>query len=331
MSKADLILEIILGAIRRETEAFRYYTDASKQSPYSQTTALLRQLAEEERKHRRILVREFASLKGLLAADPSVPDASSLEGDHVQYHLPAELPFESMRTVPRVDMAAVSLPTHFIGGDYVESYPLRPSRGADGQLGLLLSDVMGHGMEAISLKAEARRILGQIEDDDETQLSRPDKLVESLNRRLYAPCQKSAGFVTLCYVVMDPQEGKMCYVSAGHELPVVIDPGKGCERALGGGQLLIGLDEDHRYTLEKASLEPGDIVVLFSDGILESLNDREEEFGRQRLVESLIEGRNEDARSIVRRVFKTLGAFVKKQAFTDEITLAVARFIEDQA
>ena len=328
MSKDDVILDIILGAIRRETEAFRYYSDASKQSPYPETSALLRQLAEEERKHRRILVQEFANVKKLLSPDSQEQDDSLLEANRIRYHLPAELPFQRVRTVPGIDLAAVSLPTHFISGDYVESYPVHLPEGADGQLGLLLSDVMGHGMEAVSLKAGVRQVLGEIADDDWERLSQADRLVESLNRNLHPLCQKAAGFVTLCYVLLDLQRGEMSYVSAGHELPVLIDSAQGQERPLEGNQLLIGLDRDQKYSLERASLRAGDMIVLFSDGIMEAFNPREEEFGRQRLVESLIESRSQDARGIVKSVFGALDDFLKNEALTDEATLAVAKLKE---
>ena len=66
----------------------------------------------------------------------------------------------------------------------MESYPLHRA-GEGALLGLLLSDVMGHGLEATALKAEVRKILGDITDDDYGRLSQPDKLVEELNRNLY--------------------------------------------------------------------------------------------------------------------------------------------------
>lgn len=328
MNRDDAILEIILGAIRRESDAFRYYSDGSKQSPYPETAALLRQLAEEERKHRQILIREFANLRRLLSADPEDADASFLKAEHIQYRLPGELPFQRVRSVPGIDLAAVSLPTQFIGGDYLESYPLhRPGEGS--LLGLLLSDVMGHGWEATALKAEVRKVLGEITDEDNERLSRPDKLVSEINRSLYASCQRAGGFVTLCYVLLDPQRGEIRYVSAGHEPPVVVDSMENDERPLGGSQLLIGLEREQRYNQERAELKPGDMVVLFSDGILEALDPQQDEnFGRERLLKSLMDGRSRDARGVVEESFKALRSFMKDRFLTDEATLAVAKLEE---
>ena len=112
---------ILIEAIRRETEAFNYYYNASENSPSSETRSLLLQLAEEERKHRTILLQEFQNLKRLKSG---VNKEVLLKEEKVSFHVPEKPSFKRVQSLKSIDLAVVSLPTEFIGGDFLTPSPL---------------------------------------------------------------------------------------------------------------------------------------------------------------------------------------------------------------
>jgi len=149
MEEKREFFEILMGAIRRESEAFNYYLGASANSPSAGTKSLLLQLAEEERRHRTILLQELRNLRKLTSGDDQ---DVSIEKETVSYHLPEKPEFKRAQSLKSVDMAVVSLPTEFVGGDFFDTFIIK---GQD-KMGLLIFDIMGHGLTATELKAQVR-------------------------------------------------------------------------------------------------------------------------------------------------------------------------------
>ncbi|UCB52101.1 MAG: hypothetical protein JSV10_08955, partial [Candidatus Zixiibacteriota bacterium] len=119
MEEKTDFFEILIGAIRRETEAFNYYFGASEKSPSAEARSLLLQLAEEERRHRTILLQEYRNLKKLMSGDER---EVSLEKEGVSYHLPEEPTLKRAQTLNSVDLAVGSLPTEFVGGVFFDTF-----------------------------------------------------------------------------------------------------------------------------------------------------------------------------------------------------------------
>ncbi len=321
MQDKKQFLDILAGAIQRETEAFNYYYAASEKSPSEESKSLLVQLAEEERKHRIILVREFQALKRLLS--PGMKKDTFLEKDRVSYHVPDKPVLRRAQTIKEVDLAVVSLPTELMGGDYFDSFPIDEKR-----LGLLIFDVMGHGIEATQLKAIVKTALGKLkelclEKRGSLELLSPSRVVTQLNEKLTEECWKLSSFVSLFYAVLDLSKDRLVYSSAGHEPPVLL--GQEEFHQLIEGDLLMGIDKKRAYGESIVEIHPSDVLLMFTDGIVETLNSKNEEFGRKNLLQVAEEHKNLVSSEMLQSLLSFLRDFLKGAPLTDEFTLALAK------
>jgi sigma-B regulation protein RsbU (phosphoserine phosphatase) len=318
----DHITRTLVEAIGRETEAFNYYYQSSEKSPYPETRSLLLQLADEERKHRMILIRELQTLKGLLKRGRKGEEF--IRKDEISYHLPDRLSYRKIQTIPELDVSAVSLPSQLAGGDYFDSFPV-----SGGYQALLLFDVAGHGLAATELKGMARSVFDKFKESYiEAQASPdvffPSSMVRMLNQRLWEDCQKKGSFLTLFYALFNPENKKLSYVSAGHEPPIFLKKGKS-EPVIIDSDLIIGVDKDKSYPEVKIDIDSGDIFILFSDGLMETFGFRDIEFRRDELVDLVQKYQNLNAREIIKKICDLVQSVLKGKTLTDELTLAVIR------
>jgi serine phosphatase RsbU (regulator of sigma subunit) len=169
-------------------------------------------------------------------------------------------------------------PADEVGGDYFGYVPL-----ADGRLALAIGDVAGKGVSAALLMAhfcsEVRYCLATS--------ATPAEAVEQLNQDLAAETQ-NYHFVTFVLCVLDPKTHRLTVVNAGH-LPPLRRRG-GLVETLGGSQsgLPLGCDANRRYEQIEMTLDPGDTVVLYTDGISEAMNAKGEVFGAKRMREAIL-------------------------------------------
>jgi sigma-B regulation protein RsbU (phosphoserine phosphatase) len=313
--------DILIGAIRRETEAFNYYHQASQKAPSEQVRSLLVQLAEEERKHRIILIQEFQNLTRLVSGKDS---EEFIRESEISFHLPREPVFKRAQSLKSVDLAAVSLPSELAGGDFFDTFLVRDRD----QLGLFLFDVMGHGLEATELKAKTRAEWGRLkelylEKEAHSMLLEPSSVLAHMNRFVWAECHRLACFLTMVYVILAPSKKSLVYSSAGHEPPLLF--GSDGQRSLTEAGLLLGIDKDSTYPEASEEIASGDILLLFSDGVVENLNPKDEEFGRRNLIPVVEKNVKEESAQIVRQVLSALRDFTEDQPVVDEFTLAVAK------
>jgi sigma-B regulation protein RsbU (phosphoserine phosphatase) len=196
------------------------------------------------------------------------------------------------------------------------------------KLGLLIFDVMGHGLGATELKAKVKAALGKLkelylEKRANFELLRPASVVTQLNQKLTEECQKLSSFVSLFYSVLDLSENKLIYSSAGHEPPMLLT--KEQLHQLIEADVLIGIDKDKTYSENIMEIHPGDILLLFTDGIVETLNSKDEEFSRKNLVKVVEENKNLSSSEMVQRFLSSLKDFLKGAPLIDEFTLALAK------
>ena len=320
MEQKREFFEILIGAIRRETEAFNYYFSASEKSPSTETKSLLLQLAEEERRHRTILLQEYRNLRKLMSGDEAV----SLEKEAVSYHLPEKPEFKRVQTLKSVDLAVLSLPTEFIGGDFFDTFVIK---GQD-KMGLFIFDVMGHGLTATELKTQVRMEWDKLRElylgkKAPSLLLSPASVITHLNQQLFQECQKRLSFLSLFYAVLDTSRNELKYASAGHEPPLLF--GKDGYTPLIEGDLLLCIDEGVAYRETTVEIRPGDVLVMFTDGVVESMNAHEEEFSVKNLIRAVGDIKAQNASQIVGRALADLKDFMKGEPITDEFTLAVMK------
>jgi serine phosphatase RsbU (regulator of sigma subunit) len=209
--------------------------------------------------------------------------------------------------------AAASLPCRSIGGDFYDYVDL-----SDGSFGFALGDVAGKGPPAALLSAMMQGIFAaQAATSDP-----PSQTISRVNLALYRRGIESR-FVTLMYGSLYP-DGKLIYCNAGHNPPLVV--GKNGFRRLECGGPIVGLFESATYEEETVKLEPGDWLIVFSDGVSEALSASGEEYGESRILECVNRNVSLDPQRLLEAMFSDVREFAKGAAQSDDITGMVMRF-----
>lgn len=220
--------------------------------------------------------------------------------------------------IPGLELAAFSRPAQIVGGDYFDFFHFN-----DGTPGLVVGDVAGHGMSASLLMASLQASLRTLAPDYDS----PAEVMRRLNL-LFCHNIHLTKFVTLFLARFEPQTRRLTYSNAGHNPPLLFRA-----RANGHEPLTylnptgaaIGLIEEFEFDEESVTLAPGDITLLYTDGITEAVNPHQEEFGQDRLADLLQERSDWSAQGLVRAVRQRLQEFTQSQPLTDDTTIVAAR------
>ncbi|MEA2707885.1 MAG: phosphoserine phosphatase RsbU/P [Phycisphaerales bacterium] len=237
--------------------------------------------------------------------------------------LPAELP-----RIPGVELAVHYRTSKHAGGDYYDFFPL-----PDGRWGILIADVSGHGTPAAVLMA----VTHSIAHTHDGPPAPPAMLLDFVNRHLAARYTNGNGtFVTAFYGIYDPGTREMVYASAGHPPPRVRrGQGRGAdariESAFAPSGLPLGIDADERYADGVVRFEPGDLLLLYTDGITEARGPGTADFalfGYDRL-DAALAGCAHDAGDALTCVLRDVDHFTGGAAPSDDQTLMAAAFTSD--
>jgi sigma-B regulation protein RsbU (phosphoserine phosphatase) len=147
--------------------------------------------------------------------------------------------------------------------------------------------------------------------------------IERANK-LLCRCTDDERFVTLFYGVLDKTRHELAHCRAGHERPIVFSPDGSCTTLEAGG-LVLGALEDVRYSQEMVSLKPGDVLVVFSDGVTDAVNQADEPYGVERLVSLVGERRDEPASVLIQKIMEDVDAHAGSVPQFDDLTLVVVK------
>jgi sigma-B regulation protein RsbU (phosphoserine phosphatase) len=212
------------------------------------------------------------------------------------------------------DIAAETVSSLHVGGDYYDFIPL-----GDGRLGLAIADVAGKGVSASLLMASLRAAL----QSEVGPGIAPAFLAGKLNEFIFRSSASNV-FITFFYGELDPKLREFRYINAGHNSPLLLSAGGGL-RPLEGTGLALGMLSGSVYEEGLIIVAPGDVLVLYTDGITESRSPGGEEFGPERIVETVrvqAEGR---AKDILEAVFLALHDFTGGADPEDDRTLLVVK------
>lgn len=249
--------------------------------------------------HNLVLRRELA------AAYDSLDRELRVVGDIQRSLLPGTLPL-----IPTLDLAAHYRTSQRAGGDYYDIFPL-----GNGRWGLFIADVSGHGTPAAVMMAVTHAIAHSHPSAPE----QPDAVLARLNDTLYGGYTRGNGtFVTAFYGVYDAGTRTMLYASAGHNPPrvrrrdvaIVLDAAQ---------SLPLGVLPDIGFPSASIDLMPGDALLLYTDGIVEAMNRRREQFGTER-IDAALRGRS-TADEIVRAVTDAVTRHAGPDSPADDQTL----------
>jgi sigma-B regulation protein RsbU (phosphoserine phosphatase) len=224
--------------------------------------------------------------------------------------LPAEVP-----QLPGWDFAARWKPARQVAGDYYD-FIAQP----DGCFGLVIADVTDKGMPAALFMAFTRSIVRASLDG----VRSPAEGLERANRLI---CAESpfAFFVTIFYGELDPASGQFNYVNAGHNPPLLLRQAAAHPEPLVRTSMPLGIDPDLSYAQATVNLAPGDLLLMYTDGVTEARDPQGEQYGQARLEASLSGRRGAASLELLAGLEQELSAFVAGAMVEDDITLVAVR------
>ncbi|QNI34723.1 SpoIIE family protein phosphatase [Alloacidobacterium dinghuense] len=216
--------------------------------------------------------------------------------------------------VRTLEYAGVCIQARQVGGDYYDYLDL-----GGGLLGLVLADIAGKGIAGALLMANLQ---ANLRSQGATASDRPESFLESVNRVFYENTA-NADYATLFFAEYDDNTRRLRYANCGH-LPALLLRSDNTLEWLGSTSTVLGLFVGWACSFEERRLNPGDILLLYTDGATESFNEAAEEFGEQGLVETLRQYRDLPPRSLIDAIVEKVRAFNHGEQH-DDITLIVAR------
>ncbi len=220
----------------------------------------------------------------------------------------------NFRDYPHLSVTGCNFPCLSVGGDYFDVFPLSENRTA-----FLIADVSGKGLGAALLTTMLQGVLSGM-----TLGTDPARLFNHLNRFLCDHAEVGR-YATMFFGILDDQ-GALEYINAGHPSPILIRRGGSAEDAFTEGSFPVGLVPEAQYTTACVRLEVGDTLVLFSDGVTEAMDPKEEFFGMPRLVQ-LLTGHNETPLDALQKlVLEAVENFARGASQADDLTLLLVRY-----
>jgi sigma-B regulation protein RsbU (phosphoserine phosphatase) len=216
-----------------------------------------------------------------------------------------------MPAVPGWELASDWRPALEVSGDFYDLI-----EGEDGQLGLVIADVSGKGMPASLFMVITRSVLRASME----QSGLPAEGLARVNRLITQEAQASV-FVTLFYGRLNAETGDLTYVNAGHNPPLLCRAATGEIVPLTRTGMALGVLDDTPYQQESVRLQPGDTLLLYTDGLTEAFNGRGEEFGMERLRHVVREHWGCSAGDLVTTLEEAVDGFTRGEPASDDMTL----------
>jgi serine phosphatase RsbU (regulator of sigma subunit)/pSer/pThr/pTyr-binding forkhead associated (FHA) protein len=222
------------------------------------------------------------------------------------------------RSTPSIEAAGTTIPCRAIGGDFFDLYDL-PDNG----FGFAVADISGKGVPAALLAAALQGAFAA----HATSGPSPAEAIIVGNAVLYGRFEGK--FATMFYGVISP-DGRFAYCNAGHNPPLLVRAnGELCKLDVGG--CVLGLFADNHYEEGRVSLEPGDLVVVFSDGLPEAIDPAGNEFGDARIETLVTRNAEIQASALLDGILQEVGRFAAGAPPRDDLTIVVLRYRGQEA
>ena len=203
-----------------------------------------------------------------------------------------------------------------VGGDIFNFY--YPN---ENQISFYMLDACGHGVSAALIAAAASQFL---HNPYETDISRPDVVLNRLDRVF--PFERFESFFTISYVNIDYTKGRLTYSNAGHPPPILLHADGGLEILDYRGPI-IGLGNGKPFGQDEKRLEPGDKIILYTDGILDHINGKGERFGKKRLYEAVQKNSRQAIEQMVEFIRSMLFNFANAEQSKDDISVLMIEYV----
>src|ERR1700741_3774849 len=228
--------------------------------------------------------------------------------------LPSEAP-----AINGFQISGMNVPALQVSGDYFDYIRVDEER-----LGVVIADVSGKGVPASLIMAICRSVLRA----EAARNPSPADVLRKVNRQLY-PDIKEDMFISMAYLVLDHQHDGVTLARAGHDAPLLYQQQSQTITPIKPPGMVVGIDSGNvfdRITVDFAvSLERDDCLVLYTDGVTETLNAEGDEFGLDRMMQSVRAGATNGAQAIVRKIIRDMRDFTGSAPQNDDITLIAIR------
>jgi sigma-B regulation protein RsbU (phosphoserine phosphatase) len=214
------------------------------------------------------------------------------------------------------DIYATLEPAREVGGDLYDFSLL----GED-HLFFLIGDVSGKGVPAALFMAVAKTLLNRQAE----KCTDPSLVLTQVNKELCRE-NESSMFVTLFCGLLNLKTGDLLFSNAGHNPPLMIRSGQKPEWIKVPEEFVLGVMEDAVYRTERIFLDPGDRILLYTDGVTEAMNQQKAFYSEKRLMSTVERGKNASVEALIQEVLRSVKEFTEGEALSDDITLLALQF-----
>ncbi|MGB7190395.1 MAG: GAF domain-containing SpoIIE family protein phosphatase, partial [Acidobacteriaceae bacterium] len=264
------------------------------------------------------LALEVTQLAHSLAAEAAQRERANREME-IAREVQERLFPQQMPEIEGATIAGHCRPAQGVGGDYYDVFALE-----DGRVGLAIGDVSGKGIAAALLMASLRASLRGVSLDTPQNFA---KLMDKVNRLVYESSADNR-YATFFFAAYDPKARRLDCVNAGHNPPVLLRcgaDGKAEVIRLEANGPVVGLLLLSPYTEQSLALQPGDLLLMFTDGISEGMSLDDEEWGEERMIASAEKCREKTASGVLKDLFRDVDAFTAGAAQHDDMTALVLK------
>ena len=212
------------------------------------------------------------------------------------------------------DISGINIPSEEVGGDYYDFIPI-----IENQIGIVIGDVSGKGIPAALIMASVRAgLIAEIRNNYAIR-----SIMAKVNNLLFESTASDI-YVTAVYGVLDPKNRIFTFSNAGHNAPI-LRRADGEMKYLTEGGMALGMFENSKYEERPLGINPGEIIVFYTDGVTEAKNDKEEEFGTRRLKQVISDSHQLGASQIQENIYEAVKEFTGVSHQEDDLTMIVIK------
>ena len=188
---------------------------------------------------------------------------------------------------------------------------------------MVIADVSGHSVGAALIMVETRSVLrAQVHASNSTR-----EILTRLNELLYDDLSRAELFITMFYLKYNDVNRQLSYSSAGHNQPILYRSSTASCVQLDAEGLILGVKEEVEFEEKSITLQAGDVLLLYTDGVTEAANSEGDMFGMERLCQLVVERHTEPADAILAAIYREVSLFADASSLADDISTVVMKLV----